>query len=112
MEAKALEQETSVVTVQDIKRHARASIQRKWQQRWDIGEFGRDFYLCKPFLDSSTRLDFPNTRIFKQIILLRTEYSILNDYRHKLGQCESALCEYGQMGTVQHFLLQYQLYEE
>ena len=78
VEAKAMEEETSVVTVQDIKRHARASIQRKWQKRWDIGEFGRD----KPFLDSSLRLDFPNIRIFKQILQLRTGYSILNDYRH------------------------------
>ena len=59
VEAKDLEEETSVVTVH--KRHARASIRRKWQQRWDFGEFGRDFYLCKPFLDSNLRLDFPNT---------------------------------------------------
>ena len=43
VEAKDLEEETSVVTVQDIKRHARASIRRKWQQRWDIGEFGERF---------------------------------------------------------------------
>ena len=100
---KDLEEETSVVTVQDIKRHARASIRRKWQHRWDIGEFGRDFYLCKPFLDSNPRLDFPNTRMFKQILQLRTGYSILNDYRHKLGQCESGLCECGQMETVQHY---------
>ena len=64
------------------------------------------------FLDSSRRLNFPNTRIFKQIIQLRTEYSILNDYRHKLGQCESGLCECGQMETVKHFRLQCQLYEE
>ena len=112
VEAKDLEEETSVVTVQDIKRHARASIWSKWQQRWDIGEFGRDFYLCKPFLDSNPRLDFPNTRMFKQILQLRTGYSILNDYRHKLGQCESGLCECGQMETVQHYLLQCQLYEE
>ena len=61
VEAKDLEEETIVVTVQDIKRHARASIRRKWQQRWDIGEFGRDFYLCKPFLESNPRLDIPNT---------------------------------------------------
>ena len=39
-------------------------------------------------------------------------YSMLNDYRHKLGQCESGLCECGQMETVQHYLLQCQLYEE
>ena len=102
VEAKDLEEETSVVTVQDIKRHARASIRRKWQQRWDISEFGRDFYLCKPFLVSNPRLDFPNTRMFKQILQLRTGYSMLNDYRHKLGQCESGLCECGQC----------QLYEE
>ena len=43
MEAEELEEETSVVTVQDIKKHARNSIKIKWQQRWDIGEFGRDF---------------------------------------------------------------------
>ena len=61
MEAKELEEETSVVTVQDIKKHARDSIKIKWQQRWDIGEFGRDFYLCKPFLKSKIRLDIPNT---------------------------------------------------
>ena len=50
--------------------------------------------------------------MFKQILQLRTGYSILNDYRHKLGQCESGLCECGQMETVQHYLLQCQLYEE
>ena len=90
MEAKDLEEETSVtvVIIQDIKMHAKASIRRKWQHRWDIGEFGRDFYLCKPFLDSNPRLDF---RMLKQILQLRTGYSMLNDYRHKLGQCESGL---------------------
>ena len=36
MEAKELEKETSMVTVQDIKKHARDSIKIKWQQRWDI----------------------------------------------------------------------------
>ena len=34
---------------------------------------------------------------------------MLNDYRHKLGQCASGLCECGQMETVQHYLLQCQL---
>ena len=38
--------------------------------------------------------------------------NIINDYRHKLGQCESELCECGQIETVQHYLLQCQLYEE
>ena len=92
--------------------HARASIKIKWQQRWDIGEFGRSFYLCKPFLKSKIRLDIPNTRHKKQILQLRTGYSLLNDYRHKLGQCDSGLCECGQMETVQHYLLECHLYEE
>ena len=70
VKAEELEDETIVVTVQDTKRHARASIQRKWQQRCGIGEFGRDFYLCTPFWDSNPRLDFPNTRMFKQILQL------------------------------------------
>ena len=59
MEAKELGEETSVITVQDIKRHARVSTRYKWQQRWDIGESGRDFFLCKPFLKSDPPLDFP-----------------------------------------------------
>ena len=45
--------------------------------------------------------------MIKQILQLRTGYSILNDYRHKLGQCECA-----QMETVQYYLLQCQLYDE
>ena len=35
-----------------------------------------------------------------------------NGYRHKLGQYESGLCECAQMETVQHYLLQCQLYDE
>ena len=89
MEAKELGEETSVVTVQDIKRHARVSTRYKWQQRWDIGESGHDFFLCKPFLKSNPRLDFPNIKMFKQILQLRTGYSKLNDCRHKLGQVET-----------------------
>ena len=112
MEAKELGEETSVVTVQDIKRHARVSTRYKWQQRWDIGESGRDFFLCKPFLKSDPRLDFPNIKMFKQILQLRTGYSKLNDYRHKLGQVETRFCECGQVETVQHFLLECPMYEE
>ena len=51
VEAKELEEEISAIIVQDIKSHSRASIRRIWQQRWDIDELCRDFYLCKPFLD-------------------------------------------------------------
>ena len=112
MEAKELGEETSIVTVQDIKRHARVSIRYKWQQRWDIGESGRDFYLCKPFLKSNPRLDYPNIKLYEKMLQLRTGYSKLNDYRHKLGQVETRYCECGQIETVQHYLLECPLYDE
>ena len=79
MEAKELGEETSIVTVQDIKRHARVSIRYKWQQMWDIGESRRDSYLCKPFLKSNPCLDYPNIKLYKKMLQLRTGYSKLND---------------------------------
>ena len=112
MEAKELGEETSIVTVQDVKRHARVSIRYKRQQRWDIGESERDFYLCKPFLISNPRLDYPNIKLYKKMLQLRTGYSKLNDYRHKLGQVETRYCECGQIETVQHYLLECPLYDE
>ena len=50
--------------------------------------------------------------MFKQILQLRTGYSKLNDYRHKLGQVETRFCECGEVENVQHFLLGCPLYEE
>ena len=46
------------------------------------------------------------------MLQLRTGYSILSDYRHKLGQVESRFCECGQIETVQHYLLECPLYHE
>ena len=112
-EAKELGEEKSIVTVQDVKRHARVSIRYKLQQRWDIGESGRDFYLYKPFLKSNPRLDYPNIKLYKKTTLqLRTGYSKLNGYRHKLGQVETRYCECVQIETVQHYLLECPLYDE
>ena len=99
-EAKELGEETSIVTVQDVKRHARVSIRYKWQQGWDFGESERDFYLCKPFLISNPRLDYPNIKLYKKMLQLRTDYSKLNDYRHKLGHVETRYCECGQIETA------------
>ena len=46
------------------------------------------------------------------MLQLRTGYSKLNDYRHKLGQVETRYCECGQIETVQHYLLECPLYDE
>ena len=101
-----------MVTVQNVKRHTRVSIRYKWQQRWGIGLSGRDFDLCKPILKSNPRLDYPNIKLYRQMLQLRTGYSKMNDYRHKLGQVETRFCECEQIETVQHCLLECPLYDE
>ena len=75
MYAKDLGAETRIVTVQDVKRHTSVCIRYKWQQSWNIGESGRDFYLCKPFLKSKPRLEYPSIKLYKQILQFRTGYS-------------------------------------
>ena len=46
------------------------------------------------------------------MLQLRTGYSKLNDYRHKLAQVETRYYECGQIETVQHYLLECPLYDE
>ncbi|MEW8548738.1 MAG: hypothetical protein AB2693_34990, partial [Candidatus Thiodiazotropha sp.] len=111
-EAKQLGEETSVVTIQDIKRHARITALLKWQDRWDIGKTGREFYICKPNIKAKTRLDFPDNTTFKHILQLRTGYCILNEYRHKLGQVDTDLCVCGSVETVEHYLCECPQYED
>lgn len=43
-EAKEMGEETSIVTVQDIKGCTSLSVILKWQDRWHIGGIGRDFH--------------------------------------------------------------------
>lgn len=112
IEAKQLGEETSVVTIQDIKRHARITAQLKWQDRWDIGETGRELYICKPNIKTKTRLDFPDNTTFKQILQLRTGYCVLNEYRRKLGQVDTELCVCGCVESVEHYLCECPQYED
>ena len=90
-------------------RGMQVSIRIKWQQRWDIGESGQDFYLCKPFVKSNPRLGLSQYKALQQMLQLRTGYIKLSDYRHKIGQVETRFCECGQIETVQHYL---PLYDE
>ena len=46
------------------------------------------------------------------MLQLRTGYSKLSDYRHKLGHVGTRFCECGQIETVQHYLLECPLYDE
>lgn len=98
-EAKEMGEETSMITVHDIRRYVRVTVMLKWQERWHIGQTGHDFNICKTSVVSNTRLDFSDKTTFKQIFQLRKSYCILNEYRHKLGQMnrpepvEQFLCE-------------------
>ncbi|MES9970162.1 MAG: ribonuclease H family protein [Candidatus Thiodiazotropha sp.] len=104
--------ETSIVTLQDIKSSSKKSIISKWQQRWDISDSGRFFYMFKPTVNGKLFLDIPCKELGSSILQLRTGYNQLNEYKHKLNQCDSAECECGDIETVQHFLLECPLYED
>ena len=54
------------------------------------------------------KLDYPDHKNFSSLLQLRTGYSQLKDYRHKLEQVESNKCECGDMETTEHFLLECQ----
>ena len=47
-EAQDLDQNTSVLTNQDIKKAARDSIMDKWQDKWNISKTGREYYIQTP----------------------------------------------------------------
>ena len=76
-----------------------------------LGSLG-NFYLCKSFLKNNPRLDYPNIKLYKQMLQIRTGYSKLSKYRHKLGQVKTRFCVCGQIETVLRYLLECPLYDE
>ena len=111
-EAQDLDQNTSVLTNQDIKKAARDSIMDKWQDKWNISNTGREYFQYRPQILPKPRYDFPDHRGFVLLLQLRTGNSQLNDYKQKLGQVESNRCECGEVENTEHFLLECQLYED
>lgn len=111
-EASEMPLDSSVITIQDIKTSSKKSVLSKWQQRWDISESGRCFYIFNSTVAGKTYLDAPSRDLFSLILQLRTGYCSLNDYRHKLNHTESPECECGDIETVQHFLLDCPLYDD
>ena len=63
-------------------------------------------YHNKEILGQSTR------QSYSRILQLQTGYNILNQYRSKLGQTESNLCQCGQVEDTEHFLLECPIQEE
>ncbi|MEW8545908.1 MAG: ribonuclease H family protein, partial [Candidatus Thiodiazotropha sp.] len=111
-EAVSLSEETSVVTVQDVKKHARESVMNKWQDRWDIAESGRNFYEYKDKISYKRRPDFPSRTGYNQLMQLRTGYSVLNEYRWKIRQKETPYCSCGEVETVKHFMIECENYDD
>ena len=92
-------------TIQEIKEAIKKIKVSKWQSRWDNTEHGRAFHMLVPKVDSKKFLDIPSRKSFCHIIQIQRGYLKLNDYRHKLGQCDSNECLCGKPETPEHFLI-------
>ena len=58
-----------------------------------------------PKVDTKKFLDFPYRKSFCQILQIQSGYSKLNEYRHKLGLCDSIECICGEPETPEYFLI-------
>ena len=83
-----------------------------WQKRWDNSETGRTYHSYFPKVDATRLFDNPTRTAFSQILQLKTGYSQLNEYRHKLGQAKTNQCECGQVETTEHYLIECPLQEQ
>ena len=102
-------------TILEIKEATKKTQISKWQSRWDNTEYGRAYHMLDAKVDSKKFLDIPNRKSFCLILQIQTGYSKLNDYRYKLGQCDSNKCACGEPETLEHFLIDcpnYQQYRE
>lgn len=110
-EAQDLNPEDNIVTTQDIKQAARKSVVRKWQRRWEISERGRDLYDKVQNVKIKVLYDYPSKALYNILTQLRTGYTKLKDYQHKTGISDDPNCTCGEKETVNHYLLECQLYE-
>ena len=92
-------------TLHEIKEASKKSQLSKWQSRWDNTEYGRAYHMLVPNVDTKKFLDIPNRKSFCQSLQIQTGYSKLNNYRNKLGQCDSNEFSCGEPETPEHFLI-------
>ena len=69
-EAQELDQNTGVLTNQDIKKVAKDSIMDNWQDKWSISNTGREYFQYQPKILPNPRFDFPHHQSF--ILLLHS----------------------------------------
>ena len=111
-EASTFKEGSSSFSMADVKQASHTHIMTLWQRRWTIAEVGREYYRYVPSITTKKYLDQPTRQSYSRILQLQTGYNILNQYRSKLGQTESNLCQCGKVEDTEHFLLQCQLQEE
>ena len=111
-EAIAFKEGSSSTSMADVKQASHTHIMTLWQRRWTIAVVGRQYYRYVPSITTKKYLDQPTRQSYSRILQLQTGYNILNQYRSKLGQTESNLCQCGQVENTEHFLLQCPLQEE
>ncbi|VDI34893.1 Hypothetical predicted protein [Mytilus galloprovincialis] len=110
-EAEKIE-EPSEVTRQDIKRAARESVLRKWQNQWESSQRGRNYYNYHQKVCQKIPKDLPSKWSFSITSSLRTGYCDLNDYKSKIIPSSDKNCSCGEPETVEHYLLHCSNYEE
>ncbi|VDI25046.1 Hypothetical predicted protein [Mytilus galloprovincialis] len=110
-EAEKIE-EPSEVTRQDIKRAARESVLRKWQNQWESSQRGRNYYNYHQNVCQKIPKDLPSKWSFSITTSLRTGYCDLNDYKSKIIPSSDKNCSCGEPETVEHYLLHCSNYEE
>ena len=95
----------------DIRNGARESCMTKWQRQWEVSEKGRHLFKFRPNVDAKDK--FTEQSKFPSIIRqLRTSYSKLNEYRHKLDPEKSPYCSCGKPESVTHYLEECENYFE
>ena len=111
-EASTFKEGSGSTSMADVKIASHTYTMTLWQRRWNIAEVGREYYKYYPSITAQRHFDLPTKQSYSRIIQLQTGYSVLNQYRFKLGQTESSLCQCGQVEDTEHYLLQCPLQEE
>ncbi|CAG2237097.1 unnamed protein product [Mytilus edulis] len=105
-------QSIPIFTKQDIQKGAKDSVMLKWQNRWDTSDKGRRYYAFQQNVKNTLPKDKPSTEIYRITTSLRTGYCNLNSYKSMICPALIAKCSCGQIETVDHYLLEFENYEE
>ena len=102
----------SAITLCDVKMAAKTSGFKKWQERWEKAETGRDLFDFRPRVDFKIKHVFDSASGERVVAQLRTGYAKLNEYLHTVSVVDCNKCQCGEIESVSHYLLFCPLYEK